>query len=60
MEISYPLDKDLLLIYPEGITNSGELNKLDNDFSQISDQLTNDSKIILGMTFDDGDQYSIR
>ncbi len=56
MEISYPLDKDLLLIYPEGITNSGELNKLDNDFSQISDQLTNDSKIILGMTFDDGDR----
>ena len=25
IEISYPLNKDLLLIYPEGITNIGEL-----------------------------------
>ena len=28
IQISYPLDKDLLLIYPEGITNIGELNGL--------------------------------
>ena len=56
IEISYPLDKDLLLIYPEGITNLSELNKLDINFKKISDQLTNNSKIMLGITFDDGDK----
>ena len=29
IKISYPLDKDLILIYPEGITNIGEINKLE-------------------------------
>ena len=47
-ENSYPLDKDLLLIFPEGITNIGEINQLDNNFNEISSQLTNDSKLILG------------
>ena len=54
IEISYPLNKDLLLIYPEGIVNIGELNNLKNDFSRSSRKLTNNTKIILGITFDDG------
>ena len=53
-ENSYPLDKDLLLIFPEGITNIGEINQLDNNFNKISSQLTNNSKLILGITLDDG------
>ena len=56
IEISYPLDKDFLLIFPEGITNMGELDKLDNDFNKISNQITNNSKIILGITFNDGEK----
>ena len=56
IQISYPLDKDSLLIYPEGITNIGELNRLDNDFSEISNQIYGNSKIILGITFDDGEK----
>ena len=56
IEISYPLSKDLLLIYPEGITNIGELNNLENDFSKNSLKLTNNTKIILGITFDDGEK----
>ena len=31
-ENSYPLDKDLILVFPEGITNIGEINQLENDF----------------------------
>ena len=54
-ENSYPLDKDLLLIFPEGITNIGEINKLDNNFNEISNQLTDNSKVILGITLDDGE-----
>jgi len=54
-ENSYPLDKDLLLIFPEGITNIGEINQLDNNFNEISSQLTNNSKLILGITLDDGE-----
>ena len=53
---SYPLDKDLILVYPEGITNIGEINQLENDFDNISNQLTDNSKIILGITFDDGEK----
>ena len=56
IEISYPLDKDFLLIFPEGITNMGELDKLDNNFNKISNQITNNSKIILGVNFDDGEK----
>ncbi len=54
IEISYPISKDLLLIFPEGMLNTNELNKIDNNFSQISNQLTDNSKIILGITIDDG------
>ena len=54
VEISYPLDKDLLLVFPEGITNIGEINQLDNNFLNVSNQLTDKSKIILGITLDDG------
>ena len=49
-EISYPFDKDLLLIFPEGMTNIGEINQLDGNFNKISNQLTPKSKIILGIT----------
>ena len=56
IEISYPLNRDLLLIYPEGITNIGELNNLKNDFSGYSRKLTNNTKIILGVTFDNGEK----
>ena len=56
IEISYPSNRDLLLIYPEGITNIGELNNLKNDFSKNSLELTNNTKIILGITFDDGEK----
>ena len=55
-DIGYPLNKDYLLVFPEGITNMGELNKFENDFSKISDQLTNNTKIILGITLDDGEK----
>ena len=54
-ENSYPLDKDLLLIFPEGITNIGEINQLDNNFNEISNQLTDKSKVILGITLYDGE-----
>ena len=55
-ENSHPLDKDLILVFPEGITNIGEINQLENDFDNISDQLTDKSKIILGITLDDGEK----
>ncbi len=54
-ENSYPLDKDLLLVFPEGITNIGEINQLDNNFNEISNQLTDKSKVILGITLYDGE-----
>ena len=56
LNVSHPQNKDYLLIFPEGITNMGELNKLDNDFSKISNKLTKDTKIILGITLDDGEK----
>ena len=55
-EISYPFDKDLLLIFPEGMTNMGEINQLNDNFDKISNQLTDKSKIILGITLDDGEK----
>ena len=55
-ENSYPLNKDVILVFPEGITNIGEINQLENDFNNISNQLTNKSKIILGITLDDGEK----
>ena len=55
-ENSYPLDKDVILVFPEGITNIGEINQLENDFDNISNQLTDKSKIILGITLDDGEK----
>ena len=56
IKISYPLNKDLILIYPEGIFNYGELDKLENDFSKISNKLAKNSKIIFGITLDDGEK----
>ena len=56
IEMSFPLNRDLLLIYPEGITNIGELSNLTNDFSVNSKKLTNNTKIILGISFDDGEK----
>ena len=56
IQISYPLNKDFLLIYPEGITNISELKKSYNNFDQISNQLTNQSKIILGISSEDGEK----
>ncbi|MDA9745081.1 apolipoprotein N-acyltransferase [Candidatus Pelagibacter sp.] len=55
-DIGYPLNKDYLLVFPEGITNMSELNRFENDFSKISDKLTNNTKIILGITLDDGEK----
>ena len=55
-ENSYPLDKDVILVFPEGITNIGEINHLENNFDNISNQLTDKSKIILGITLDDGEK----
>ena len=34
----------------------GELDKLDNNLNKISNEITNNSKIILGITFDDGEK----
>ena len=56
IEISYPLKKDFLLIYPEGITNISELNKPSNNLDEISNKLKNNSKIILGITLDDDEK----
>ncbi len=56
IQISYPLNKDFLLIYPEGITTFNKLNKSDNNFDQISNQLRNQSKIILGISSKDGEK----
>ena len=56
IQVSHPLNKDQLLIYPEGITNMGELNKPNNNLDEISDKLTNNSKIILGVNINDGEK----
>ena len=56
LEISYPLDKDIILIFPEGITTIGEINQLDSNFNKITNTLTDKSKIILGVTVDDGEK----
>ena len=54
IKMSYPLNKDLLLVFPEGMMNTVELNYLKNNSNQISDQLTYDSKLILGVNIDKG------
>ena len=46
----------MILIFPEGITNIGEINQLDNNLNKISNQLTDKTKIILGITLDDGEK----
>ncbi len=56
IQISYPLNKDFLLIYPEGIANISELNKARDNIEYISNQLTNQSKIILGISLEDGEK----
>ena len=56
MEIGHPLNKDLLLIFPEGISDNFELNDLSNSFDKTSSQLTAKSKIILGISYDDGEK----
>ena len=56
IRIGYPLNEDFVLIYPEGISDMAELDQLGKNFNEISSQLTNKSKIILGMTFDDGEK----
>ncbi len=53
IQVSHPLNKDQLLIYPEGITNMEELN---NNLEEISGKLTNNSKIILGVNINEGEK----
>tara|TARA_B100000989_G_scaffold197917_1_gene149459 strand:+ start:119 stop:1096 length:978 start_codon:yes stop_codon:yes gene_type:complete len=54
IKMSYPLNKDMLLVFPEGMMNTVEINYLKNNSNQISDQLTDNSKIILGVNIDKG------
>jgi len=54
IKMSYPLNKNILLVFPEGMMNTFELNYLKNNSNQISDQLTDNSKIILGVNIDKG------
>ncbi len=56
IKISSPLNKDFLLIYPEGITTISELKKSSNNFDQISNQLTDQSKIIMGISLENGEK----
>ena len=56
MEIGHPLNKDLLLIFPEGISDNFEINDLRNSYDKTSSQLTAKSKIILGISYDDGEK----
>ena len=53
---SYPLNKDLILVFPEGIISIGEIYQLENYFDNLSNQLTDKSKIILGITLNDGEK----
>ena len=58
MEIGHPLNKDFLLVFPEGISDNFELNDLrnSNSFNKISNQLNANSKIIIGISYDDGEK----
>jgi len=56
LEIGHPINKDLVLVFPEGITNNVELNNSINNFENISNQLTVKTKMILGLTYDDGEK----
>ena len=57
MEIGHPFNKDFLLVFPEGISDNFELNDLrnSNSFNKISNQLNANSKIIIGISYDDGE-----
>ena len=52
LDISYPLNEDYLLVFPEGVINISELNKFDNNLNTISYKITNNTKIILGITLE--------
>ena len=58
MEIGHPFNKDFLLVFPEGISDNFELNDLRNSssFNKISNQLNANSKIIIGISYDDGEK----
>ena len=58
MEIGHPFNKDFLLVFPEGISDNFELNDLrnSNSFNIISNQLNANSKIIIGISYDDGEK----
>ncbi len=58
MEIGNPFNKDFLLVFPEGISDNFELNDLRNSssFNKISNQLNANSKIIIGISYDDGEK----
>ena len=56
LDISYPLSQDYLLVFPEGVINIGELNIFHNNLNTISYKITNNTKIILGITLDDGEK----
>ena len=58
MEIGHPFNKDFLLVFPEGISDNFELNDLrnSNSFNKISNQLNANSKIIIGISYDDGEK----
>ena len=53
IDISYPLNEDYLLVFPEGLINFSKFNKFDNNLSKISYKLNNNTKIIIGITLDD-------
>ena len=53
IEISQPLNKDFLLIFPEGMANISDLNHLEKNLIKFSNQLTGNSKIILGVSIND-------
>ena len=58
MQIGHPFNKDFLLVFPEGISDNFELNDLRNSssFNKISNQLNANSKIIIGISYDDGEK----
>ena len=58
IEIGHPFNKDFLLVFPEGISDNFELNDLrnSNSFNKISNQLNANSKIIIGISYDDGEK----
>tara|TARA_B100000989_G_scaffold33594_1_gene21466 strand:- start:1801 stop:3324 length:1524 start_codon:yes stop_codon:yes gene_type:complete len=53
IEISKPLNKEFLLIFPEGMANISDLKHLKKNLYKFSNQLTGNSKIILGVSIND-------